>query len=191
MKLVTPALRIAVIVLSFLTHLLAQSPGSAIESIDIQGNRRLTDEEIYRAITTRTGQSLDNERLKKDLKAILASGQFDPASTRVKTEAGPGGGAVVVFEVMELPLVAAIDFAGLKYVSRDEIDNYLSTEIPRLKAGTPYHVADAREARSSIRWFLQRRGFEDAVVTVAEKEVSATSLSIIFQIDEMRGDDDN
>jgi hypothetical protein len=48
-----------------------------------------------------------------------------------------------------------------------------------------------RRYRELIRTYLVRRGFEHATVNVVEKDVSATSLSIIFQIDEMPGDDDN
>ena len=179
------------LLLSLAPTISAQSKGSTIESIDIQGNRRMTDDEILKLISTRVGQTLDDDQLQKDLKAILPSGQFVEAATRVRTEPSRTGQAVVIFEVTELPLIQSLDLAGLKYVPREELEEYLSTEKPVVKAGTPCRYSDLRRYRELIRTYLARRGFEQATVTVVEHEVSATSLSIIFQIDEMPGDDDN
>ena len=179
------------LLLCFAPAILAQSKGLTIESIDIQGNRRLTDDEISKMISTRVGQTLDDDQLQKDLIAILSSGHFDAADTRVRTEPGPTGQAVVIFEVRELPLIHSLDLAGLKYVSREELEDYLSTQKPVIKAGMPRNYGDLRRYRELIRTYLARRGFEHATVTFAENEVSATSLSIIVHIDEMPGDDDN
>ena len=179
------------LLLSLAPTISAQSKGSTIESIDIQGNRRMTDDEILKLISTRVGQTLDDDQLQKDLKAIFSSGQFVEAATRVRTEPSRTGQAVVIFEVTELPLIQSLDLAGLKYVPREELEEYLSTEKPVVKAGTPCRYSDLRRYRELIRTYLARRGFEQATVTVVEHEVSATSLSIIFQIDEMPGDDDN
>ena len=142
-------------------------------------------------ISTRVGQTLDDDQLQKDLKAIVSSGQFVEAATRVRTEPSQTGQAVVIFEVTELPLIQSLDLAGLKYVPREELEDYLTTQKPVVKAGTPCRYSDLRRYRELIRTYLARRGFEQATVTVVEHEVSATSLSIIFQIDEMPGDDDN
>jgi len=131
------------------------------------------------------------KQLQKDLKAILASHQFNEADTRVKTQPDFDGGARVIFEVHELPLILSSEFAGLKYVSREELEEYLRTQKPTVKAGMPCWPNDVRCYCELIRTYLVWRGFEHATVNVVEKDVSATSLSIIFQIDEMPGDDDN
>ena len=192
MYLAAPTARLFLfLLLCFAPIISAQSKGSTVESIDIQGNRRLADDEILKMISTRVGQTLDDDQLQKDLKAILSSGQFVEAATRVRTEPSRTGQAVVIFEVTELPLIQSLDLAGLKYVPREELEDYLTTQKPVVKAGTPCRYSDLRRYRELIRTYLARRGFEHATVVFAEKEVSATSLSITVHIDEMPGDDDN
>lgn len=76
-----------------------------VESVDIIGNRRLTTKEILAWIQTRPGDPYNEEKLKRDLKALLSTGYFDKTQTRVMIEDGVRGGVRVVFEVVELPSV--------------------------------------------------------------------------------------
>src|SRR5215217_8200148 len=85
-----------------------------VESVDIQGNRRLKDEDLLYYIKTRTGDVYDPAALERDLKELLSLNFFDKTATRVLTTAGARGGVNVIFEVRELPIVRDLQFTGLK-----------------------------------------------------------------------------
>src|SRR4051812_30394993 len=62
-----------------------------VESVDVQGNRRLRDEDILYYVQTRPGDVFNQQQVERDLQAILALGFFDKTATRVLTEEGVRG----------------------------------------------------------------------------------------------------
>ena len=76
-----------------------------VETVDIQGNRRLRDEDLLYYIKTRPGDVYDPAGLERDLKELLSLNFFDKTATRVLTEEGIRGGVNVIFEVRELPII--------------------------------------------------------------------------------------
>ncbi|MDQ2746588.1 MAG: hypothetical protein M3T96_04950, partial [Acidobacteriota bacterium] len=83
-----------------------------IESVDIQGNRRLRDEDLLYYIKTRPGDVYSQAQIERDLKELLSLNFFDKISTRVLTEQGVRGGVNVIFEVKELPIIRDLQFEG-------------------------------------------------------------------------------
>ena len=76
-----------------------------VETVEVVGNRRLSREYILSHIKTRAGETFSAKRSQRDLKEILALGVFDKAKTRIITEQGERDGVVVIFEVVEMPLI--------------------------------------------------------------------------------------
>ena len=62
-----------------------------VESVDIQGNRRLKDDDLLYYIKTRPGDVFNKEQLERDLKELLSLNFFDKVKTRVLTEEGVRG----------------------------------------------------------------------------------------------------
>src|SRR5258708_20970527 len=85
-----------------------------VESVNIQGNRRLRNEDLLYYIKTRPGDVYDPAALERDLKELLSLNFFDKVKTRVLTEDGIRGGVNVIFEVSELPIIRDLQFKGAK-----------------------------------------------------------------------------
>lgn len=162
----------------------AQKSDKLVESLDVQGNRRLKDTEILQHIKTFPGKKFSEKQVEKDLKNLLALGWFDPANTRVITEPGFRGGINVIFEVRELPIIEKVSFEGLESFTEDQIRADLQQKKLDIKKGDILDINKVRKARIAIEKFLKERGFFDARVNAFEKEVSATSLEIGFIIKE-------
>src|SRR3954468_23529501 len=92
-----------------------------VETVDIQGNRRLRDEDLLYYIKTRPGDVYDPAALERDLKELLSLNFFDKTATRVLTEPGVRGGVNVIFEVRELPIIRDMVFHGLKAVPESDV----------------------------------------------------------------------
>ena len=94
----------------------AEAPQSKrlVETVEVVGNRRLTKKEILSNVETRPGETFSDEQGQRDLQKLLALGVFDKTQTRVLSEQGVRGGVVVIYEVVELPLILEVRFQGLR-----------------------------------------------------------------------------
>ena len=136
--------------LLFVPNVIAQKQGKLIENLDIQGNRRLTDEEILKHIKTRVGERLDETQLQADLQSLMKLGLFHTTHTKVLTEVGVRGGANVIFEVYELPLIVELKFDGLRYVAKEELFAELREQKAEVTANSPYQPQKMRKAQQVI-----------------------------------------
>src|SRR5262249_26563305 len=73
-----------------------QQQQRVVETVTIQGNRRLRQEDILYYIQTRPGDAYSADQVGRDLQTILSLGFFDKVGTRVYTEEGPRGGLNVI-----------------------------------------------------------------------------------------------
>src|SRR5213592_4867563 len=69
-----------------------------IEEVRVSGNRRIPTATIKYNIHTKPGKQLDEDVIRRDIKALYSSGQFD--DIRVEEEAGESG-QIVTFVVRE------------------------------------------------------------------------------------------
>ena len=155
-----------------------------VESVDIQGNRRLRDEDLLYYIKTRAGDVYDPAALERDLKELLSLNFFDKTATRVLTEDGIRGGVNVIFEVRELPIIRDLQFKGTKALAESDILKKFREDRVGVSKESVYDPVKSRAATRVLREMLASKGYPNAKVTVTEEEVSATSIAIIFNIEQ-------
>lgn len=169
----------------------AETPVSAaaneqqiIESVDIQGNRRLRDEDLLYYIRTRPGDVYDPAALERDLRELLSLNFFDKTATRVLTTDGVRGGINVIFEVREWPIIRDLQFRGLKAVQESDVLKAFREQRAGISKESVYDPVKARGATRILRELLASRGYPNATVKIEEEEVSATSIAVTFDIDQ-------
>jgi len=155
-----------------------------VESVDIQGNRRLRDEDLLYYIKTRPGDVYDPASLERDLKELLSLNFFDKTATRVLTEQGVRGGVNVIFEVKELPIIRDLTFKGLKAVQESDVLKAFREQRAGVSKESVYDPVKSRGAIRILRELLASKGFPNAKVDVSEEEVSATSIALTFTVDQ-------
>jgi outer membrane protein insertion porin family len=155
-----------------------------VESVDIQGNRRLRDEDLLYYIKTRQGDVFDEQQVQRDLKELLSLNAFDKVASRVYTEPGARGGVNVIFEVKELPIIRDLQFEGLKAVAESDVLKAFREQRVGISKEATYNPANAQKGIRVIRELLASKGYPNAKVTVREEEVSATSTAITFDVDQ-------
>jgi outer membrane protein insertion porin family len=166
------------------TSNLAASSQQVVESVDIQGNRRLRDEDLLYYIKTRPGDVYDPAALERDLKELLSLNFFDKTATRVLTEPGVRGGVNVIFEVRELPIIRDMVFTGLKAVPESDVLKAFREQRAGVSKESVYDPVKARNATRILRELLASKGYPNAKIDVKEEEISATSVSITFDVDQ-------
>lgn len=153
-----------------------------VETVDIQGNRRLRDEDLLYYIKTRPGDVYDPAALERDLRELLSLNFFDKTSTRVLTEDGIRGGVNVIFEVKELPIIRDLQFKGSKIIPESDILKEFREKRVGISKESVYDPVKARNATRILREMLASKGYPNATVTVKEEEVSATSIAVTFDV---------
>lgn len=162
----------------------AQDAQQLIESVDIQGNRRLRDEDILYYVQARPGDVFNQQQIERDLQAIQALGFFDKTATRVLTEEGVRGGVNVIFEVKELPIIRDIQFEGLKSVPESDVLKAFREQRVGISKESIFDPVKARNAMRVIKELLASSGRPNATIEIREDEVSATSVAVTFVINE-------
>jgi outer membrane protein insertion porin family len=154
-----------------------------VESVDIQGNRRLRDEDLLYYIKTRPGDIYDPAALERDLRELLSLNFFIKTETRVLTEDGIRGGVNVIFEVRELPIIRDLQFKGTSAIAESDILKEFRERRVGISKEAVYDPVKSRTGIRVLREMLSSKGYPNAQITVAEEEVSATSIALIFNID--------
>lgn len=155
-----------------------------VESVDIQGNRRLRDEDLLYYIKTRAGDVYDAAQLERDLKELLSLNFFDKVATKVFTEPGVRGGVNVIFQVSELPIIRDLQFEGLEAVPESDVLKAFREQRVGISKESVYNPVNAQKGIRVIRELLASKGFPNATVTVKDEEVSATSTAVTFMVDQ-------
>jgi len=155
-----------------------------VESVDIQGNRRLKDDDLLYYIKTRPGDTFNRAALERDLQELLSLNFFDKVKTRVLTEEGVRGGVNVIFEVAELPIIRDLQFEGLKAVPESDVLKAFREQRVGISKEAIYNPVNAQKGIRVIREQLASKGYPNAKVSVKDEEVSATSTAITFVVDQ-------
>ncbi|MGB7201669.1 MAG: outer membrane protein assembly factor BamA [Pyrinomonadaceae bacterium] len=155
-----------------------------VENVDIQGNRRLRDEDLLYYIKTRPGDIYDAAALERDLKELLSLNFFDKTATRVLIEDGIRGGVNVIFEVRELPIIRDLVFKGAKALQESDILKEFREKRVGVSKESVYDPVKARNATRVLRELLAAKGYPNAKVEIQEDEVSATSIALTFNIEQ-------
>jgi outer membrane protein insertion porin family len=155
-----------------------------VETVDIQGNRRLRDEDLLYYIKTRPGDTYSAAAVERDLQELLSLNFFEKTATRVLTEEGARGGVNVIFEVRELPIIRDLTFENLKAVPESDVLKAFREQRVGISKESVYDPVKARNATRILRELLASKGFPNAKIEIKEEEVSATSIALTFDVDQ-------
>ena len=156
--------------------------GRVVEEVDFIGYRRVTKEDIFGWILTRPGNVYNPDLVKQDLKAILATGYFNAIGTRVTVEDAVRGGVRVIFDVVELPLIAEVRFEGLKLSDQSAVINELTKQRVDVRNDRPFDPAKLKIAVNVIEQFFQSQGWINVKVEAFIENLSPTEVKVVFKI---------
>lgn len=159
-------------------------PQRLVESVEIFGNRRLRKDDILYHVQTRPGDIYNEVQVQRDLQSVLALGFFVKAETRVVMEDGAGGGVNIIYYVKELPIVRELTFEGLKSVPESDVLKAFRERRVGISKESIYDPVKALRAVRVLKELIASKGHPNATVDVRETEISETSHSITFLINE-------
>ncbi len=146
-----------------------------VVEVRIVGQKRVPIEKVLPQIRTRAGRVFSPDTLEEDVRRLSSTGLFVNVRPYVqKAEAG----WVVIFEVLERPLLEYV-----KYVGNYKYSKKALLKESSLKPDDPMDPFAVEEARNRLEAFYQSKGFAKAQITVIEGNKTG-DRGAIFLIDE-------
>jgi outer membrane protein insertion porin family len=145
-----------------------------IADIVIKGNRRIETAAIANALSMKVGEFLYADRVDADIRAIYRLGQFQ--DVRAESEKGDKG-VVLVFTVVEKPIVRDVKFEGNKELSQDKL-----REAVEIRTNAVFSGKELAKSIKKVKKLYADEGFYLAEVDGVAEKRSAGEMRVVFKI---------
>ncbi|MGH6736301.1 MAG: outer membrane protein assembly factor BamA [Methyloceanibacter sp.] len=150
----------------------AFAQGAVIQSIVVEGNRRVEPETVRSYLTFSSGDSYDPAEVDQSLKTLFATGLFQ--DVRIRRH-----GATIVVVIVENPIVNQVAFEG----NREIDDETLASEV-QLKPRAVYTRARVQADVQRILGLYRRTGLYAAQVDPKIINLDNNRIDVVFEIRE-------
>lgn len=154
----------------------AFAEGEKISDLQVRGNRRIDTAAILNAVKLKTGDLLYVEKVDADIRAIYRLGQFQ--DVKAETEKADGG-VVLVYTVIEKPIIREIRIEGTKQISTDKVRESLG-----LKTNSIFSQKELTQSAKKVKKLYTDEGYYLAEVDVRSEKRSDTDVQVIVSITE-------
>jgi outer membrane protein insertion porin family len=146
-----------------------------LDGVAVRGNARVAEATILSLAALRPGTYISGIEVQEAIRRIMASGNFESVEV-FSTEDPASGRASLVFEVVERPWIAQIDFQGLERIKAKTVRDTLN-----LTANQPLNPNLVIRIEATIRDLLTRQGIQvlsvDTIMTPVAQPAGAYRLT--------------
>ena len=145
---------------------------SKITGIEFRGIRLVPESELRAAIFSRVGESLDEQKIKNDLKVLYTLGYFEDISADLEDYRD---GTKVVYKVVENPVLRRLQIEGNTVFSTAELFS-----IIKLKEGELLNYKTMRGDIDAINQYYKKSGY--VLSRVSDVSVSDDKTEVTFKL---------
>lgn len=147
-----------------------------IAELLIKGNRRIETAVILNAVRIKAGDPLDKERVDGDIRAIYKLGYFQ--DVKAETEKSEKG-VVLIYTVVERPIVREVRIEGNKEISAEKIREALD-----LKPKAIFSAKELTKGMKKVKKLYADEGYYLAEVDAITEKLSDTELGVLLKVAE-------
>ena len=167
---------IAVVVMQLACAGTVFAEGEKIAEVTVKGNRRIESAAILNVITLKAGDTLYSDKTDTDLRAIYKLGHFqDVQAYTEETDKG----TVLVYTVLEKPVVRDIKFVGNKELTSDKLKEALE-----FRQNAIFSAKDLNKSVVKIKKLYGDEGYYLAEVEPVVEKRSPTEMTVTLKITE-------
>jgi outer membrane protein insertion porin family len=156
-----------------------------IERLEVEGNRRIQAATILSHILTRAGALYNTEAVQRDAQALRDTGYFEDVSLSVEDSPHRPDGKIVVFALIEKPIILRVEYRGIRSVTESDILRAFKNNKITLSVESRFDETMLTRAASVIEGLLLAHGHSSATVKPTYgRIVSLNAVSIVFNVDE-------
>ena len=153
-----------------------QASGLVVKGIEVEGTKRLSVDATLYYIKIRPGDVFSPTVLSEQIKDLYSLGFFEDIRVYSRLE---DGGIILIFRVVERPIVGAIRTTGNDEIKGATISKKITCELKK-----PLDKAKLAESVDAIRRLYVEKGYAYAKITPEVHKVSPSSVELVFQIEE-------
>jgi outer membrane protein insertion porin family len=147
-----------------------------VSRVLVTGNVRIEEPTLLAAIGLRAGGEISPAAVKRDLKAVYATGYFDDITVDLEETAD---GVLVTFHVVEKPAIQSVELEGNKKIDETDI-----REVLDVRAFTVLNDSEVRDNIVAIRELYLEKGYYLANVVPVITPVGNDQVTLTFDITE-------
>ncbi len=147
-----------------------------IDSISVQGNKRIETDAILAVIESQKGAKYDQDTLNKDLRSIYQMGFFE--DVQIDTEESPGGKSVA-FKVSEKPSIGKITLLGTKKIDQKDL-----VEVLGIKKYSIINMKAIKDSIERLKDHYHQKGYYHVEIKESLEDLPNNEVSLIYQIKE-------
>jgi outer membrane protein insertion porin family len=147
-----------------------------VDTIEVEGNRKVEAEAITEKLTTRPDMMLDNYLLRKDLSRIYEMKYFEEVEAYHKKSADKN---ILLFKLKEKPIISKITFEGNEEINDDDLKGQVKTK--------EFNILDISTLKNDVlllQKHYEEKGFFLALATYELKDNANGSVEVKFSIKE-------
>lgn len=162
--------------------LAAEGKPERIEKIVIQGNEFMSTEAVQALTDLEVGDEVDDQALRREWLKLWQSNLFD--DLRIDAAAGEQGGQVVIVQVREKPRIDTVSYEKVKAITQERLDEVLADNDADLVSGATLDQERVSKTKRLIEEMLAAEGYPDGRVTIVQRRVARSRVSLDFKIDQ-------
>ena len=147
-----------------------------IVEVTVKGNRRIEKSAILNAVRIKAGDALTPETTDTDIRAIYGLGHFQDVQAYVEED---DHGPVLVYAVVEKPIVRSIAFEGNKELTADKLKESLE-----IRQNAVFSAKDLAKSVAKIKKQYGDEGYYLAEVEPVITNKSPSELLVTFRVTE-------
>jgi outer membrane protein insertion porin family len=156
-----------------------------IARIDFIGNRRIQTGTLRARIFSRPGDAYSADAVRRDFQALWNTQFFDDIRVEVEDSPTQPNGKIVIFYVVERPIIRRIEYKGNKSVTESDILDAWKDKKVGLSVESQFDPTKVTRAAVVIKELLAAHGRQFATVKPTyEKIQAANAVKLVFNIDE-------
>lgn len=150
--------------------------GETIYAIRVEGNKSTSPELATSAIGIRVGDPLDPEQVASAIKTLYKMGVYK--DIQVHSEVYRTGVNLII-QVVENPVLAHIEFLGMKAVKKDKVDELISLRVGSFWSEYQKHTLEQKLSKE-----YKSKGFNNVRVTIFENVDETNRVRVKVEVEE-------
>jgi outer membrane protein insertion porin family len=175
-----PALATVILAVALAADPARAQSSQTIEAILVEGASRLSQEAFLHLLTVKAGEPFEEARVRSDFRRLWDRKLFEDLS--VESRRGDKG-VVLIFHVVERPLLTSVEFTDTKVLTRTQMEDKLKEKGVELKVGAPIDYAAIKKSEDLLRNAFAEKGYLDARVSSELQEISAGARALTFKLE--------
>ncbi len=156
-----------------------------ITRIEFPGNRRIQRDTLLARIFSRQGDPFTVEGTRRDFQALWNTQFFEDVRLEVEDDPKNPYGKIVIFYVVERPIIRRIEYKGNKSVSESDILDRFKERKVGLSVESQFDPTKIKRAEVVLKELLSEHGRQFATVKPTYERIAATNaVKLVFNIDE-------